>query len=104
MKNATAKSSTHTLVRHQTAQALARAITHATNPALLRKIVNTSTKMEDLAIKDRGPVDTTKLAATILSGGVTRKLVERLMLSNEEEEIADILGCVIAANRMAGRP
>lgn len=32
MKNATAKSSTHTLVRHQTAQALARAITHATNP------------------------------------------------------------------------
>jgi hypothetical protein len=99
----TSKSSRPTVVRHNTPQALARAITCATNPALLRKIVNTSAKMEDLAIRDRGPVDTTELAATILIGKETRRLVEHLTRSDDEQEIADVLGCVIAASQMAGR-
>jgi hypothetical protein len=100
--NVPTKSSTPTL-RHKTDKALARAITRATNPALLRKIVNASAKMEHLSIKGRGPVNTTELAGTILTGEETRKLVERFMQSNEEEEIADVLGCVIAASQMASR-
>jgi len=102
-KKATTKSSSPSVVRHNTPQALARAITRATNPALLRKIVNTSAKMEYLAIEDRGHVNTLELATTILNGKETRKLVEHLMRSDDEEGIADTLGCLIAASRMTGR-
>ena len=102
MKNDTMKSSTPTR-RHKTDQVFARAITRATNPALLDKIVKTAAKMEELSIMNRGPVDTTGLAATVHVGKETSKLVERFMQLNEETEIADALGCVIAASRMVGR-
>jgi hypothetical protein len=87
-------------VRHNTPQALDRAITRATNPAFLRKVANTSEKMEQLSIENRGIVDTTELAVTILAGAETRKLVEWLMQADREELIANVLGCVIAASRM----
>jgi hypothetical protein len=101
-KKATTKSSTPTR-RHKTEQALARAINRATNPALLRKIVNTAAKMEGLAIEDRGPVNTIELSVTILKGKETRNLVEHFMRSDDEEGIADTIGCVIAASRMTGK-
>jgi hypothetical protein len=101
-KNATSKSSRPTVVRY-TQQTIARAITRATNPALLRKTVKTAPKMEDLSIERRGTVDTTELAATIQIDKETSKLVEGFMQSNEGTGIADLLGCVIAASRMAGR-
>jgi hypothetical protein len=97
-----AKSSTPTR-RHKAEQALARAITRATNPALLRKIVKIAAKMEEATIKDRGPVNTIELAATILNGKETRELVERFMVPDVEEGIADTIGCLIAASRMTGR-
>jgi hypothetical protein len=102
-KNATTKSSTPTL-RHKTEQALDRAVTRVTKLALLRKIVTTAEKIGDLAIRSHGRiVDTVPLAVTILNGRETRKLVEWFMQANGEEEIADVLGSVIAASRMVGR-
>jgi hypothetical protein len=60
--------------------------------------------MECLAIDSQGViVDTIPLALAILKGRETRTLVEYLTESNDESEIADILGTLIAASRMSGR-
>ena len=103
-KNATTKSSTPTR-RDKTTQTLARAVTRVTNPALLREIAKTSAKIEDLGFDDHGQalVNTIDLAATILSGRETHELVEWFIGAKGEEEIAEVLGSVIAASRIAGR-
>ena len=101
-KNATAKSSTPTR-RNKTAQALARAVTRVTNPALLREIAKTSIKIEDLGFERNSGVNTIDLAVAILNGRETNELVEWFMKANQEDEISRALGTVIAASRMAGR-
>ena len=102
-KNATRKSSTPTL-RPKTEQAFAKAVIRANNPALLRQIAKTRRKIECLAIDSQGViVDTIPLSLAILKGRATRTLVEYLAEANEEPEIADILGTLIAASRMSGR-
>lgn len=102
-KNATRKSSTPTL-RSKTEQAFAKAVIRANNPALLRQIAKTRRKLECWAIDSQGViVDTIPLALAILKGRDTHALVEMLAEANEEGEIADILGTLIAASRMTGR-
>jgi hypothetical protein len=97
-KHATRKSSTPTL-RPKTEQALAKAVIRANDPALLRQIAKTRRKMECLAIDPQA----IPLAVAILKGRETRILVDWLAEANEEVEIADILGTLIAATRMSGR-
>jgi hypothetical protein len=103
-KKATTKSSTPTR-RNKTAQSLARAVTRVTNPALLGQIAETSAKIDDLGFDDHGQaqVNTIDLAVAILNGRETRELVEWLMRATGDDEIATILGAVIAASRMAKR-
>jgi hypothetical protein len=102
-KSATRKSSTPTF-RSKTEQAFVKAVIRVNNPALLRQIAKTRRKMECVAIDSQGViVDTIPLALAILKGRETRTLVEYLAESNEEPEIADILGTLIAASLMTGR-
>jgi len=102
-KNATAKSSTPTMVRHKTKKVLARAVTRVTNPALLREIAKTYIKIEDLGFERHSGVNTIDLALAILNGRETNELVEWFMKANQEDEISRALGTVIAASRIAGR-
>jgi len=102
-KNATAKFSTPTMVRHKTKKALARAVTRVTNPALLREIARTSLKIDDLGFERHSGVDTNGLAVALLNGRETNELVEWFMKANQEDEISRALGTVIAASRIAGR-